>query len=224
MSAAVERLRAAARAWSSYAGAPATTRAFLLGRMAILPLGGLDADLRALQGRVLSVGAGHGLLERYLAEVNPTVEVDALELDEARVRVAEATAGPASRVRVRAADVRAIEGIDDVDAVLAVDLLHHLDPPAQTSLLKVVADLLADGGVLLVKDIARTPRWRWAVNRLHDRIVAGPEPITCREPEEMAALVAGAGLTVEDVRRLRHPSPYPHYLVRARRTATVGPK
>jgi cyclopropane fatty-acyl-phospholipid synthase-like methyltransferase len=193
------------------------TRAFLLGRIAILPLGALDADLRGLRGRVLSVGAGHGLLERYLAEINPAVAVVALELEEDRVRVAEATAELAPRVRMRAADVRTLEGPADVDAVLAVDLMHHLDLSAQVALLRAVANRLVDGGVLLVKDIARTPRWRWAVNRLHDRIVAGPGPINCLEPEDMATLIAGAGLTVEDVRRLSHPSPYPHYLVRARR-------
>jgi cyclopropane fatty-acyl-phospholipid synthase-like methyltransferase len=218
------RVAAAGRAWSSYSGAPPATRAFLLARLAILPLGSLDPELRALRGRVLSVGAGHGLLERYLAEINAGVTVDGLELDEDRVRVANATAGRAPRVRIRAADVRTLDGAADVDAVLAVDVLHHLDAGAQAELLDAAAERLTPGGVLLVKDIARTPRWRWAVNRLHDRIVAGPDPITCREPEEMAALAARAGLQVEDVRRLPHPSPYPHYLVRARRNAIVGPK
>jgi 2-polyprenyl-3-methyl-5-hydroxy-6-metoxy-1,4-benzoquinol methylase len=204
------------RAWRSYAGAPPSVRLFLLGRVANLPLGALDGELQALRGRVLSVGAGHGLLERYLALANPQVEVDAVELDERRVEVATASAQRAPRVLLQAMDVRALDFGAGYDAVLAVDLLHHLDPDDQATLLSDVAARLRPGGMLLVKDIARTPRWQWTFNRAHDRLVAGPEPIHCRDPEEMATLVERAGLNVEEVRRLRHPLPYPHYLLRAR--------
>jgi SAM-dependent methyltransferase len=222
MSGALDRARAASRAWRSYAGAPASARALLLARLAVLPLADLDRDLRALSGRVLSVGAGHGVLERYLAEINLDVAVDGVELDVERVRIAAATEARAPRVRIHPGDALALDRYTQFDAVLVVDLMHHLAGPAQETVLPALGSCLKPHGVLLIKDIAATPRWRWMVNRAHDRIVAGPEPILCRDPAEMARMVERAGLVVEAARRLRHPSPYPHYLVRARAPVRPG--
>jgi hypothetical protein len=69
---------------------------------------------------------------------------------------------------------------------------------------------------LLIKDIARTPRWKHAVNRVHDRIVSG-EATTAMDPAELAALLTDAGFEVERVDRVAPVSPYPHFILRARR-------
>jgi 2-polyprenyl-3-methyl-5-hydroxy-6-metoxy-1,4-benzoquinol methylase len=208
-------LPAARRAWSSYHGAGPGTRAFLLGRLVNAPLGGLDCELRSLRGRVLSLGAGYGLIERYLAELNPHVTVEGVELDEARVAVTEATARGAPRVVVRRADVRALAESHRFAAALAIDVLHHVEYAEHEPIARALADRLEPGGTSLVNDIAITPRWQHAVNRAHDRLVAGPQPIHCRTPQAMAGLLERAGLTVVTVRRLARASPYPHYLILA---------
>src|SRR5207245_6473030 len=82
----------ARRAWRSYEDLPLATRLFLAGRLVVLPFGELDGELRRLHGRVLSLGVGYGLVERYLAEVNAGVEIDGVDLDEARIAVAQRTA------------------------------------------------------------------------------------------------------------------------------------
>jgi hypothetical protein len=72
--------------------------------------------------------------------------------------------------------------------------------------------------VCLVKDLDARPRWKYEWNRLHDRLVAGPEPILCRPPEDTAALLEGAGLIPERAERTdRAWTPYAHYVVRARK-------
>jgi hypothetical protein len=71
----------------------------------------------------------------------------------------------------------------------------------------------------LVKEMATTPRRQYLWNRLHDRIVAGPGPISCRSPEDMAELLASVGFEVDDVLRLRRLGLYPQYLVVARKPA-----
>jgi cyclopropane fatty-acyl-phospholipid synthase-like methyltransferase len=211
----VADLRAAHRAWASYRGASPGVRAFLLGRLANAPLGALDADLRALRGRVLSLGAGYGLVERYLAEINPDVTVEGVELNAGRVRVAAATSAAAPRVRIREADVRDLPEAEPFAAALAIDVLHHLPQEDQGQVIAALRERLAPRGTLLVKDIATTPRWKHAINRAHDRLVAGPEPIHCRAPDDMAAVLESAGLEVTAVRRLSPANPYPHYLVHA---------
>ena len=75
--------RAAYRAWRSFDGVGPATQAFLLARMAVAPLGPMDADLRELKGTDISLGCGHGLVERYLAEINPRVtSVERSDVDE----------------------------------------------------------------------------------------------------------------------------------------------
>jgi 2-polyprenyl-3-methyl-5-hydroxy-6-metoxy-1,4-benzoquinol methylase len=212
-------VRAAARAWRTFRGTGATTTAFLAARLAVVPLGDLDATLRSLKGSVLSLGCGHGILERYLAEINPEVEVEGVELDAARVDAAQRTADRSPRVRVRRADVTKLDGDRVHDAAMAIDVLHHVPADAQPEIAVALYRLVRPGGTLVVKDIATRPRWKHRWNALHDRIVAGPEPVHCRAPEEMAELLATAGFDVDRVDRIGRFSPYPHYLVTATRPA-----
>jgi SAM-dependent methyltransferase len=208
-------VRAAWRAWRSYRGAGASTRAFLLARMAVAPLGPMGPDLRALRGRVLSLGPGHGLLERYLAEINPHVTVEGVELDEGRVKIARASAERAPRVDVRVGDVTRLEPDAPYDAAMAVDVLHHLPCEYHREVAEALGRCLVPGGVLLVKEMATEPRRQYLWNRFHDRVVAGPEPICCRPPDDLAALLREAGFEAVSHRRLRRLRLYPQYLVRA---------
>jgi cyclopropane fatty-acyl-phospholipid synthase-like methyltransferase len=210
------RARSALRAWRSFAGAGARTRAFLLARLVTVPRTALERELPA-GARVLSLGSGHGLVERYLAERDAEATFEGVDLDAERVAVAERSASRVPRVRVREADVTKLEVDDAYDAALAVDVLHHVSADRHAEVLTALHRALRPGGVLLIKDIATTPRWRYEFNRLHDRVVAGPEPIHCRAPDEMARIAEAAGFQVERVRRVGRVSPYPHYLVRLRR-------
>ena len=205
--------QAALAAWRSYAGAPPGVRAFVGARLLLLPLCKIDAELCALRGRVLSLGAGYGAVERYLAELNDGVTVEGVELDAERVAVANEC--PAPRVAMRAGD--ALEpGSGPYDSALAVDLLHHVPAERHGEVLGSVAGLLRPGGTFLVKDIARTPGWQHDWNRLHDRLVAGPDPIHCREPRDLADLALASGFASARWRRVARFDPYPHYLVELR--------
>lgn len=208
---------AARRAWGSFAGLGPATRAFLLARMAVAPLGPLDPEFRALHGRVLSLGCGHGAIDRYLAEINRDVTIDGVDLDETRVRQAAATQDRAPRVRVTVADVTTLDPGDGYDAAIAIDVLHHVPFATHGTIAAALYRALAPGAVCLVKDMAPEPRRQYLWNAFHDRIVAGPEPIQCRMPHDMADVLRGAGFAIEDVRRLQRLRIYPQYLVVARK-------
>lgn len=231
----MQHRRAAWRAWRSYRGAGFRTRLFLGARLAVLPLDALAEEFEDLHGRVLGVGSGHGLLARFLAELNPDVTVNGIDVDAQRVAIAQATEANAPRVRIRVGDVRSLahdaDACADVDApadapsadtdsrfdaAAAVDLMHHIAPPDHLAVGRALARAVKPGGTLLIKDIAPTPRWKHAVNRLHDRIVSG-EGTTATDPSAMAALVAAAGFETERLERVAPLSPYPHFILRARR-------
>jgi 2-polyprenyl-3-methyl-5-hydroxy-6-metoxy-1,4-benzoquinol methylase len=209
---------AARRALASFRGGGLVTQAFLLARLFVAPLGPLDGHLRALRGRVLSLGCGHGVVDRYLAEINPDVQVDGIDLDAERIEVAHRTAAAAPRVSARVADLTTLPP-GGYDAAIAVDVLHHIPGDRHRDIAAALYAQVRPGGTCLVKEMARTPRRQYLWNRLHDRIVAGPEPLSCRDPEEMAAVFADAGFEIGEVGRLRRLGIYPQYLVEARRPA-----
>jgi 2-polyprenyl-3-methyl-5-hydroxy-6-metoxy-1,4-benzoquinol methylase len=209
--------RAARRALRTFDGAGPVVQAFLLARLFVAPLGPMDRELRQLRGRVLSLGCGHGIVDRYLAEINPEVTVDGVDLDAKRVAVARATADRAPRVSARVADVTALDEVGSYDAALAVDVLHHVPRESHRAIAAALYRLVEPGGQVLVKEMARTPRRQYLWNRLHDRIVAGPEPLACLDPEELGDVLESVGFDVIEVRRLRRLGLYPQYLVAALR-------
>lgn len=210
------------RAWRTYAGCSIGTRAFLAARLLIVPLGRMDADLRLLSGRVLSLGPGHGLLERYLAEINPGVTIDGFELDAARVASAAETQHRAPRVRILHADVTGLHDEGVYDAALAVDVMHHVAGDQHSRVAQALWDRLRPGATVLVKDMDVRPRWKWAWNRTHDRIVAGPEPTHCRSAEDIAQLFEAIGFRTVEIRHFDRRDPYPQYLVHLERPAVTA--
>jgi SAM-dependent methyltransferase len=213
---------AALRAWRTFAGSGPARRAFIAARLVVLPLGPLDPVLRALEGRVISLGCGFGIVERYVAEINAQVRIEGIELDDARVRAAAMTAHRSPRVTVRRGDVADLDLAGRYDAAMAIDLFHHLGPREQERTAEGLARSLRPGALCLVKDIATTPRWQYLWNRAHDRIVAGREPIHCRPPTEMAALLEESGLSIREAPRLTPRGPYPHYVVIAFKPVPSG--
>ncbi len=212
--------RALRRAWATYAGVPLGARAFVAARFAIAPLGPLTEELGTLSGRVLSLGSGLCMIERYLAEVNPDIAFDGLDLDAAKVDIIATTGHRSPRVTLTEADATALDDRRGYDGVLACDALHHFPVGRHAALAADIAAALAPGGVCIVKDLDVRPTWKYRWNRAHDRLVAGPEPIFCRSPDDMAAVFGEAGLVTERAERTdRRLEPYAHYLLRLRKPA-----
>lgn len=213
-------LGAARRAFSSYSGAPFGARAFVAARYVIAPLGPLAAELRGRTGRVLSLGSGLCMVERYLAEIEPGLTFEGIDLDRAKVDLLAATHARSPRVSLDHGDATEFQRPGRYDVVLVCDAFHHFPPERHAIVAASVAEALVPGGVALVKDLDTGPAWKYHWNRIHDRLVAGPEPITCRTPADLAALFTDAGLVVERAERTEHRlTPYAHYLIRARKPA-----
>jgi len=58
------------------------------------------------------------------------------------------------------------------DIVTLVDVLHHVPPPFQLSVLSRAIERVRVGGLLLYKDMATRPRWMALCNRAHDLLAA----------------------------------------------------
>lgn len=218
--------RAVRRAFASYRGAPLGARAFVAARYVVAPLGPLAEQFSGLSGRVLSLGSGLSMIERYLAELEPELCFEGVDLDPAKVELIARTRHQSPRVTLRHGDATKLAPSDDgprYDHALVCDAMHHFPADAHRDVLGSVAGVLRPGGVVVVKDLDARPAWKYHWNRVHDRIVAGPEPIFCRPPADMAALLDEAGLRVEHAARIDHAlTPYAHYVVRAVKPPVPG--
>lgn len=102
------------------------------------------------------------------------------------------------------------------DAVLCVDVLHHVPPDHQRAFCSRLASSAQPGAVVLFKDMAKSPRWKMWANRLHDALIAR-ERINERDADEVGAWFSQEGLVIEESMRIDRLW-YAHYLIVARKS------
>ncbi len=80
--------------------------------------------------------------------------------------------------------------------VSMIDVLHHVPLGLQRDFFGMAVSRVAPGGVLIYKDMCRSPRWRAWANRLHDLLLA-KQWISCVPIDEVAGWAARDGLALE---------------------------
>ncbi len=150
-------------------------------------------------GEVLDVGTGPARIPIALCVADPNARVFAIDLAEnmlerARRNVAEA--GFAARIHCARGDAKALALAGGrFEGVVSNSIVHHIPDPAHA--LGEIARLVAPGGTVLVRDLAR-PADRDQVARLV-ALYAGSEPAPARALFEASL---HAALTLEEVRDL----------------------
>lgn len=207
-----------------YRRAPAGVRAHVWMRRHTCPLEPVAAAVPAT-GRVLDIGCGHGLFSAYLALQSHRRSVRGVDVDAAKIGWGREAAERARRTGADlqldvAAPGRLPEG--PWDAIVIVDVLYLLDQTAQQALLEGCADRLAAGGVLVVKEMADRPRWKFRWNQLQETIsvrllgITEGRSFTFLPPSRLEAIMRRQGLETSAT-RLDRGRPHPHLLIVARR-------
>jgi 2-polyprenyl-3-methyl-5-hydroxy-6-metoxy-1,4-benzoquinol methylase len=217
---------AARRALALYDDAPRGDRFHVRFRWWTCPFAAIEAQVPR-SGRVLEVGCGHGLLSLYLALAGPDRAVTGVDIDEHKIVLAERAA---ARLAPGEADV-AFSVVEPAgfapgsyDAIVIADVLYLLGAAARRSLLARCVDHLAPGGVLLVKETDRLPRWKGAITVAQEKLATGVLRITEGDevefapPAELVGQLREAGLDVT-LDRVDRGYPHPHVLVTARAPA-----
>lgn len=140
-------------------------RAYSVVRFQIINMNMLHVLSLALRGktRVLEVGCGFGLFGCYFAARDPRVQWYGLDLSAPRIAMARRAAErlELKNIRFDVADARETLAMDSgFDAVVMMDLVHHLPDESKRQLLDTVLANLAPGGILVIKDVTRRPRWK----------------------------------------------------------------
>jgi cyclopropane fatty-acyl-phospholipid synthase-like methyltransferase len=89
-------------------------------------------------------------------------------------------------------------GMPEWEATLvsAIDVLHHVPPENQRDFVHALCDALPErGGRVIIKDMVTRPRWRAAMNRTHDLILAR-EWVHHVDPTTVESWAGGRGFMV----------------------------
>lgn len=225
--------RAALRA---YRPLPLTARLHATVRWWTAPFAALQARV-PVDGRILEIGCGHGLFCTYLALAEPTRTVVGVDIDTDKIAQAQVVARELGAPNLRF-DVASSGSVaaGPWDAIAIVDMLYLLPEPAQRDLLAAAVAQLAPGGVLLIKEMSTTPRWKARWNATQETITVSILGLTARDaalqpadgerrvrgtrfdfvpPERLTEWLRGWGMTTESTRLDRHRL-HPHHLIVAR--------
>ena len=164
-------------------------------------------------GDILDLGCGFGLFSLYYAMMSPGRRVTGVDLNPRRIAMAQrcAAALGVTNATYVAQDAVAWRGTRTFDAIYMLDLVHHLPKASVEDTLRKIADLLAPGGVLIVKDVADRPAYKALFTLALDRLMVGMEPIHYWSVDELASLLRLLGFDVK-VHPIRDVLPYPHVL------------
>lgn len=215
----------ARRAVALYSDAPRGDRFHVWFRWLTCPFPAVERELPRT-GSVLEVGCGHGLFALYAALSSPGRRVTGIDIDGDKIAVAEAAAAHLDPgdppVEFLCTQLDALDPDRGFDAVVIIDVLYLLSPDARAALLDEAARRLSPGGVIVVKEADRAPRWKATLTVLQElvstrvlRITEG-ERVEFAPPSEFVEQLRRAGLETSLVRADRGYL-HPHVVISGRR-------
>lgn len=163
----------------------------------------LCESLLPRHGTIIDVGCGTGILANTCSLAEPGRKILGLDLDPHRVAVAQSTVGQRTNIEFRVQRLEDVDIEDDgVDGVIVMDVIHHINIDTARGLFTAIHDMLKPGGVFLLKDIDRKPRWKFLMNYAIDsfntlrKFTLGND-LVFRDPAEIQADLEALGFRVE---------------------------
>jgi SAM-dependent methyltransferase len=140
-------------------------RAYCFVRFMIININMLHILSLCMRGktRILEIGCGFGLFGCYFAKRWPNIRYSGIDINDDRIEMAREAARRLALTNVSFQHGDASQPLDvegQFDAVLMMDLLHHLPDAAKQNLLDAAVKRLKPGGHLIIKDVTRVPAWK----------------------------------------------------------------
>ena len=183
-------------------------------KASLVPLTALDRFVPE-DGTIADLGCGEGIFANSLARLYPQARVIGIDLDIDKIGWAEACRINGAEFRVGDAETADMTA---ADAVVFNDMLHHVPPPKQAAMLQHARDILADGGVLVLKEVNPADRVDRAMTSFFDRKLYPDDALSFRTPAGWTELLQEFYFDVLTVEVLRHPWVASRTLIVARKS------
>ena len=212
----------------AYSALTVRDRLHLSVRFWVCPLARIAEHVPA-SGVIVDVGWGHGLFAQLLAR-SAARQVLGFDLDAHKIELAQQLTAPGrgpKNLQFHVADIAHAE-VPPAQAVTILDVLYLVPYAAQEALLADCVRKLAPGGVLVLKEIAERPRWKYWANWLEEslmvrifKLTAGAGGFYFRRRAQWQELLQRLGLTVETI-ELDRGYYHAHILFVARKPGPPG--
>lgn len=138
--------------------------------------------------RVLEVGVGDGMIASQIIGRRPDATVLGIDLAESPGSLFE---GDHQRVEFRSISTSELrsEIPGTFDAIIIADVLHHVPPAIRPALLADVSALLADDGVLLVKESVVVSSPGYWMGKFSDRYITGDRNVSFLREDDLHQLI-----------------------------------
>jgi 2-polyprenyl-3-methyl-5-hydroxy-6-metoxy-1,4-benzoquinol methylase len=178
-------------------------------------------------GNILEVGCGHGVFTTFLAVSSADRRVVGIDIDAEKIALAKQSVLGLSDSEANlsfehrsSGDVPMIDG--GWDAIVFADVLYLLPVDARTALLAECIEALSPGGLLVVKEVDTSPKFKAQIAQFQEflatkvlRITDGDE-MDFPSAAEIEALMASDGLETQ-IARLDKGYFHPHCVVVGRK-------
>ncbi|MCC6906280.1 MAG: class I SAM-dependent methyltransferase [Anaerolineae bacterium] len=168
------------------------------------------------EGRVLDLGCGFGLFDCYFAQHGPRRDIHGIEINPRRVALARQTAAALGlpNIAFSIADATTLPAsAGPFDAVVVLDLMHHVSREAADHLIEVIHEQLRPGGVFIMKDVGVSPFWKLWFTYLLDKVMMPFKPVHYRDGYIWRDTLHKAGFSTVYLYRINDYLPYPHILL-----------
>ncbi len=160
------------------------------------------------RGRLLDIGTGTGQLAIALARRFPELTVTAVDLSREMLAVAEKNAeksGISERITFQQCDGKSLPFADNsFSSVISHFTLHHLEKPEE--MLNEAGRVTVPDGIILIRDILRTPRPVLRLLKFYMRYILRYSPFITKKSVESFA----SGLTLGEMKAAVNRSRIPH--------------
>jgi len=146
---------------------------------------------------IMDIGCGFGVPACWCLETFKDARITAIEPDPERVRIARLAFGDRGTViQGWAPDMPPLPG-DPADVVLLLDILHYVDDEIAASIFHQSFQMLADGGIMVIRFTIRPagrPSWSWRLENARTKLSG--KKTWFRSSAKMAELLTEAGFAV----------------------------
>lgn len=165
-------------------------------------------------GRVLDVGCGFGLFSLYFAGCERGRTLFSFDINSSRIDAARESCsrlGLSEQVHFENCNVLDYKFEERVDAIVVLDLLHHVPSSFVPKLISHFYETVLPGGVVMIKDIETRPWYKLAFTWILDKVMDFRTPVNYRSKSDMMQMLEEQGFDVK-CHQLLDILPYPHIL------------
>lgn len=177
----------------------------------LTPFDEIDSSIPR-KGKIVDIGCGIGMYSFYLKLRAPQRRIVGIDNNLRRIAYAN---GISRRARYKTVeflytDLNEDYSLENCDAYLINDVLHHIPYKSKKVLLKKVFDKMTKGNVLVIKDMESESRLKFMLNYVSDKIMTMNGKLDFVDPGDMLSLLRRIGYKV-DYRKIRGYL-FPHIL------------